>query len=272
MSGQHSEQHQITGGPDDHWLLAQQAAKLLLQAREDGAAALPSLPEHLRPATEAQAYAVQQASLPALGPVGGWKVGASGKDADAHVSCAPLPLGGLHGDGAILDPRRFTLRGVEAEICVRMGRDLPPRDVPYSRAEVIAAIDTCHPAIEVLQSRFVDPDVQDRLSQLADLISHGALIVGPPIAAWQDMDLAREDVRVMVDGAEQIRRTGNPAGEMIRLIVWLANAGSHRAGGLRAGQVITTGSWTGKTIVGPEARAQAVFARAGTVSVRFGVP
>ena len=43
------------------------------------------------------------------------------------------------------------MRGIEAEVAFRLGRDLPPRAAPYTRAEVMAALATAHPAIEVLE-------------------------------------------------------------------------------------------------------------------------
>jgi len=109
----------------------------------------------------------------------------------------------------------------------------------------------------------------DPLSALADSLSHFGLVVGAPIPNWQALDLRAEQVRLIIGGAEIKRGTGNPAGDMIRLVLWLANEGAHWAGGLRAGQVVTTGSWTGKDPVPPGGEAQIVFDRAGESAVRF---
>ena len=158
---------------------------------------------------------------------------------------------------------------VEAEIAVRIAHDLPPREAPYSRDEVLAAIASAHPAIEVLQSRYVDPAAVDPLSALADSLSHFALVLGPAFSDWQALDLAGEGVRLLVDGTEVKAGTGNPAGDMIRLVLWMANEGAHWAGGLRAGQVVTTGSWTGKDLVAPGGEARIVFDRAGEAAVRL---
>ena len=206
----------------------------------------------------------------ALGPVGGWKVGASGPQAEPN--CAPMPAAGVHASPAPIYAGPHHLRGVEAEISFRLGADLPPRSAPYGRAEVIAAIADCLPAIEVLDSRFVDPDAVDRLSQLADGLSHGGFVYGAPAADWQAIDFARERVRLRVDGAVVKTGSANPAGDMIRLIQWLADTGARWAGGLHAGQYITCGSWTGKDLVGPIAEVQAEFAHAGSVTVEFTGP
>lgn len=244
------------------------AARLLLSARRDPTQRLLALPEVLRPKTQAQAYLIQREVAAALGGIGGWKVGSPGPD--GPVTCAPLPALGVQDSPGRVSEAECLDRGVEAEIAVRIVRDLPPREAPYSRDEVLAAIGSAHPAIEVLQSRYVDVDAVDPLSALADSLSHFGLVVGPEVPDWQALDLAREGVRLVVDGAEVKARTANPAGDMVRLVVWLANEGAHWAGGLRAGQVVTTGSWTGKDAVPLGGKARIVFDHAGEAAVRFG--
>ena len=76
-------------------------------------------------------------------------------------------------------------------------------------------------------------------------------------------------MRVFFDDAEVKLRTGNPAGGMTRLVRWLADTGTRWAGGLRAGQVVTTGSWTGKDFAMPGGTARIRFARCGEAVVRF---
>jgi 2-keto-4-pentenoate hydratase len=242
----------------------QAASSYLLAARETGPGA--PLPDPLRPATEADAYEIQRLTLEKLGPIGGWKVGAPGPE--APPTCAPMPKSGLHTGPAQIPNDAFTSRDIESEIALLLRHDLPPRAAPYTRAEVMDTIATCHPGLEVLQSRFADPAAQDPLSNLADLIRHGAYVLGPPIPDWQRMDFSHVEVCQTIAGAE-IRRTGNPAGDMIRLLLWLANEGATWAGGLRAGQIVTTGSWTGATPAPPHADVTAHFTGLGRVSLRF---
>ena len=242
-------------------------ATLLLSAWRDPSQKLISLPAVLVPRDEAMAYAVQRLVSEGLGPIGGWKVGASGPE--AAPNCAPLPATGIHASPGHVPGSGIALRGVEAEIAFRLASDLPPRPEPYSRAEIIAAIACCVPAIEVLDSRFTDPDAQDKLSILADCSSHGGFVYGSPAANWQGIDFAAETVRLLVDGQPVKTATANPAGDMIRLIQWLADTGAHWAGGLRAGQYVTCGSWTGKDFVSASAQVQVEFAHVGTVTVEF---
>lgn len=243
------------------------AARLLLSARRDPTQKLHSLPNAMRPETEAQAYLVQRAIMAELGEIGAWKVGSPSPTGD--FTCAPLPAAGVQASPGHVLTEHCTDQGVEAEIAVRLAHDLPPRDTPYGRAEILAAIASAHPAIEVLQSRYVEVDRVDPLSNLADSLSHFGLVIGSPIADWRSVDLAAEQVGLVVNGTEMKRRTGNPAGDMVRLLAWLANDGAHWAGGLRAGQYVTTGSWTAKGFVSPGAEVRVVFDHAGEAFLRF---
>jgi 2-keto-4-pentenoate hydratase len=218
------------------------AAAFLLAARNGPLAA--AFPPELVPQTEADAYEIQRLTIAALGEIGGWKVGAAGPD--APPTCAPMPGSGLHEAPATLHGADFTTRDVESEIAFVLAQDLPPRDTPYTRDEIVAAIGSCHPGIEVLQSRFADARQADQLSNLADLIRHGAYVTGTPIPGWEHIDFSHVTVTQAI-GEDVQHARGNPAGDMMRLVQWLANTGAVWAGGLRAGQVITTGSWTGST-------------------------
>lgn len=245
----------------------ERAADLLLEARRDPASRLRDLPPDLRPADEAAAYAIQRAVTDQLGPVVGWKV--APLDAEGHSACSPLTAKLVVSGPAVLSSGRFVLRGVEAEVAVKLGRDLPPRATPYSREEVAEAIAAFLPAIEVLESRYAEPSAVSRLSGLADHQTNGLLVVGAPVSDWRAIDLAGESVIQRVDGAEDATRTGMPGGDLLGEVVWLANIGSTWAGGLLAGQVVTCGSWSGSHRVGPEARVEVEFSHVGRVELAF---
>jgi 2-keto-4-pentenoate hydratase len=227
----------------------------------------PGFPEALRPRREQDAYAIQALAMATLGDIGGWKVGAPGPE--AAISCAPMPACGLHRSPAVLAGEKFTSREIESEIAFVIGRDLPPRASPYTEADIDASLASCHAGLEVLQSRFAQPDEVDGLSNLADLIRHGAYVLGAPIEGWRGIAFAALAVRQVIAG-EEIVRVGNPAGDMMRLMVWLANVGAVWAGGLKAGQIVTCGSWTGKLAAPAGATVSAHFAGAPVVELRFG--
>jgi 2-keto-4-pentenoate hydratase len=259
-------QHSISASEQDRM---QQAAEILLPARRN-LAPVPELPTDLRPRTLEEAYALQQIIAVAFGPVGGWKIGAPSPD--ATPLCSPMPLwGGYASSGQTISGSLRRLRGVEAEIAFLIGKDLPPREQPWSREEVVDAIAGAHPAIELLESAFADPDKADRLSAIGDLQSNGGFGYGAALPNWAAVDLTRESVTVAVDGAIRFEGTAsNSAGtDLLRLVTYLANEGSTRTGGLRAGQWITTGSWSGKTLASAGSVATIRFSTFGEVTLRF---
>jgi 2-keto-4-pentenoate hydratase len=242
------------------------AADILLRARRGGERPA-DLPVSCRPRSEAEAYAVQDAVAARLGPIAGWKVGAS--DPEAEPNCAPLLA--VFDSPATLDPSAYTLRGIEAEIAFRFGADLPPRAAPYERSEVIAALATAHPAIEVCECRLADHAAVDPMSKVADNVFNGALIVGPAWDGWAELSVAAQPVQLLFDDAVVVeRRGGNAAGDLMRLLVWLANHLSRRGYGLRRGQVVTTGSWTGVRPSGPATHVAARFPGIGEAAFVFG--
>lgn len=225
-----------------------------------------------RPRDLAEAFRVQDAVAARLGwAVGGWKVGASSPS--GPINCARMYRRAMV-DGAtrpaVVAGGDYPLRLIEAEVAFSFAHDLPPRATPYDEADVAAAIAGCHPAIELLASRFADPDAVEPLTALADDNSHGGFIHGPARADWRGIDLTAQRLVVTVGDAPAFDFVGaNPAGPAMRLLLWLANEGSARAGGLKAGDIVTTGSWIGKHPVPADTPVTARFADLGEVGVTF---
>jgi 2-keto-4-pentenoate hydratase len=243
------------------------AADMLLDARRTKTP-IADLPKDVQPTTIDEAYFIQDRLSWAYEAIGGWKVGAP--SADATPLYAPMPLNWMSCSGCELRGLTHRYRGIEAEIAFLIGKDLPPRDTPYTREEVIAAIASCHPAIEVIESALVDPLEANRMSMIADLQMHGGFVYGDAITDWQHIDFSKESVTVAIDDVVRIERTGsNTAGDLTRLLPWLANEGAARTEGLKAGQWITTGSWTGVTSAMAGSRVDVEFSTAGKVTLRF---
>ncbi|QMV17598.1 2-keto-4-pentenoate hydratase [Granulicella sp. 5B5] len=229
---------------------------------------IADLPAELVPAEIGEVYFVQDAIAEAYGDIGGWKIGAPTPEATPLF--APMPLVWMAHSGNELTGPHWRYRGLEAEIAFLVGEDLPPRATPYTREEALAAMASCHPAIEVLESAFIDPMVVTKFSALADLQMHGGFVPGPAVEGWQTIDFNAETVTLSVDGVVRVERTGsNTSGDLLKLIPWLANEGAARTGGLRKGQWITTGSWTGYTPASVNARVDVEFTHAGHVGLRF---
>jgi 2-keto-4-pentenoate hydratase len=252
-------------GPEELRII--DAANALLNARRTGNT-LTDLPANLQPQSLDEAYAIHNRLIASLGDIGGWKIGAGSPDATPMF--APMPRAWIAASGSTLAGERWRFRGLEAEIAFLVGRDLPPRAQPYAREETLAAMASCHPAIEVLESAFADPLRAARLANIADLQMHGGFVYGSAVANWQSIDFSKEHVMLAVDGVVRVERTGsNTSGDLQRLLPFLANEGAARTGGLRKGQWITTGSWTGNTLASPGSVADVNFSTAGRVDLRF---
>lgn len=242
------------------------AAQRLLRAHK-GAAAVPhtdALPPDL-----AAAYAVQDATLRLLGPVGGWKVGAKGPS--AQPACAPLPTSRVFATGAALLGPPWRMRGIEVEVALRLGRDLVPTDGEPDAAMVRDAVEAVLPAIEVVETRLADWRDSAPLAQLADLQSHGALVVGAAsMCKPAEMDLRSVEAYLAFDGQPVASTRGaNPAADIWRLLGWLAWHCAQRGQPLRAGQIVTTGSCTGVLFAPEGAHVQGQLAGIGLVELRF---
>ncbi|HEU5018617.1 MAG TPA: hydratase, partial [Pseudolabrys sp.] len=122
-----------------------------------------------------------------------------------------------------------------------LGTDLPARAAPYTRDEVEAAIEAVVPAMEIADSR-LPPDAPEIL-KAADVVGNGAFITGRPVRDWRKLDLSDIGItlsheNMSVGRGSSARILGNP----MLAVVALANAQPLPAGGLRKGQIVTTGT------------------------------
>lgn len=241
------------------------AAAAALLAVRGGAEKRAGLGE-LAPVDMAEAFAVQRAVLAGLGgTIGGYKCAAPpGKDPTAAIM-----------NGAFIRPApaRWVMPregkvGIETEIAFRLGHDLPARTTPYSRDEVLDAVSGAFPAIEMVESRYVDPKAVGPMEALADCIAHGGLVFGADVPAWRGMDLPNLVVRQTAGAEVQVERAGgNPSLDPVVPLVWLANALPEFGLHLQAGQVVTTGSCTGLLWVPGHQRITGGFAGFGETVV-----
>jgi 2-keto-4-pentenoate hydratase len=194
--------------------------------------------------------------------VAGWKVGYT---PDGIPVAGPIFERFLKQTGAHFPMREASVWGVEPEIAVRLGADLPRRIVqPYTREDILGAIDTVLVGIEIVASRIIDHASAPFLFFLADNIGHAGYTIGPERRHWQDLDIANLRVTLSING-EMVHDAvgGHPTGDPLQPLVDYANAQSDRLGGLRAGQIITTGSLCGLVAVEGPGEVTATIDRIG---------
>lgn len=244
------------------------AADMLLAARNHEIS-LARLPEEYLPTDVAEAYAVQDTVSQALGNVGGWKVGA--KAPGAQPSCAPMPAQFIFAAPYhFFDLLTAGARGIEVEIALRMKHDLPTRATAYTQAEVLAAVGTVHPAIELVSSRYTEYPAANPLAGLADSLSNCAFIYGPGRSDLGQIDQSIQHAELYFNGLEVAKTVGgNPVVDIWPLVTWLANHVGERCGGLKAGQFVTTGSCTGLLFADKGSSVNALLQNIGKVDISF---
>jgi len=161
------------------------------------------------------------------------------------------------------------LRIIEVEVALRLVRDLLPAGKLLPYEELASAFDAMLPVIEVVETRLSDWAEADALAKLADLQSHGALVLGAPVPLPKALlDFSAIEARLEFDGRQVASTRGaNPAVDVWRLLAWQALHCEQRGMPLRAGQIVTTGSLTGMLVATAGARVQAYVSGLGSVQV-----
>jgi len=222
----------------DDALQANALAARLAEARRNGTGRFQAA---LVPADAAAAMRVQHDVASHLGAqIGGWKVG---------FSPDGVPFAGpLYHAGIVRSPATRPLASgdhvlVEVELAFRLARDLPSRET--SRDEIVAAIDEALVGIELIRGRLGEPPAVPFLAFLADNAGNAGYVTGGSTRDFRNLDLTRLRCRLSVDGRMAHDKVGgHPQGDPIEPIrAWLAGA-DDTLGGLRAGHVVTTGSFT----------------------------
>jgi len=246
-------------------ILAARRAKRILEPL--GAAA---------PADPAAAYALQRKVAERLGavPPFGFKIGATTRQMQDYLglpgpAAGFVPAESLHENGATLRFADFLNVGVECEVGLRLGRDLPPS--PCSRDQAAAAVAEVFPAIEIVERRYPDLAVLGTPTLIADQVFHAAGVLGSPVPDWCTVDLGAMRGELRVDGVVKGAGHGRDLlGHPLEALAWLAGSGAAEVfGGLKAGQVIWLGSVTPPIWLEGPCLVEVEFDLLGTVRLRF---
>jgi len=201
----------------------------------------------------------------------GWKVGLTAKAIQDQMGVHEPVFGCLLAEGVKESGHRFRHRalirpGFENEVCVRLGSDLAG---PGLEPEVARrAVESCSPALEIIETR--GDFTRELALAIADNVQQKAIVLGPPVPLTDDLDLAAIAVRVAVNGEEVATGRGEAVlGSPLNALAWLANALVPFGRGLRAGDLVMTGSFTRQFALRPGDRIRAEFDRLGAVEAAF---
>lgn len=233
-----------------------EAAGLLLRARTERRRIPAPLPAQLAPGTMADAYAVQDASIPAIlshaggGRVLGRKIGCTSRTAQEQLGVSGPFHGRLLSPYVFESPARvkadlFFMRVMEPEFAFRLGRDLPSDGAPYHAESVRPAIAAVLPALEIVDSRWIDWTTAGALHLIADNGSNGGWVRGPETADLSSVDFTRHATAISVNGELKHRGSAaNVLGSPLNALAWLANELAASGQPLRAGDYVSTGTTT----------------------------
>ncbi len=249
-------------------------ARLLASLRRDGRQQ-SGLAANLVPPDKATAYKIAGLVAEELGwPVRGWKIAAMKEEMQKALRTDSPIYGRVY----FAKPTPVTVERAklaspipEVEYQAKLGSDLPPREKPYSVEEVTEAVASLHPGLELAECRFIHDSVFPPLPAiLADGAGSGTIIYGPPIEDWRKRDITGQEATLSSNG--KLRRKGTAADALDHPMVpltWLANELSRTGVGMKAGEMVSTGTLTG--MLAPKAGETYVadFGPFGSVEVAF---
>jgi 2-keto-4-pentenoate hydratase len=253
------------------------AASRLLVSHWDKGTRLEAIPQELRPQTRIEGYAIQSHVMDrSAAPLFGWKIAATSLAGQRHINVDGPLAGRLLTEKAVevggaVSLATNLMRVAEIEFAFRFGRQLLPRPAPYEVDEVMNAVASLHPAIEIPDSRYDDFCAVGAAQLIADNACANLFVIGEAAQDdWRDVDLAKHPVAGFVSGKSRHDGTGAAAlGDPRIALTWIVNELSGLGMALEPGQVVITGTCVTPIRVEAGDEVTGDFGRFGRVSVRF---
>src|SRR3954462_11646521 len=237
---------------------------------------LAVLDESQRPRNRAEGYAIQAViEKYSTTHLFGWKIAATSEAGQKHINVDGPMAGRILAETVIADGGTASMAGndmrvAEPEFAFRMRIDLPPRAEPYTVQQVLDAVDTLHPAIEIPDSRFQDFVSAGAAQIIADNACAHLFVLGPATTAdWRSMDLVEERPVVSLRGQQFIGHGKNVLRDPRVALTWLANELRQLGVTLKAGRIVTTGTCHPPLPIQAGDFCAVDFGALGKVSVRF---
>lgn len=223
---------------------AEGIARLFRECRQ-----IDILPPELMPADLDEAYRVRR-EFEAIerarrGAVAGYKIGLTtpimqrlcGVDEPCYGAIFATEV---HHRRAELGTGNYCRLGIETEIAVRLGEDLP-QGGDFER--VAAAVESCAAAIELLEDLRHDYKRLTAAAMVAGNVWNAGVVLGAPVTDWRRLDLARATARLTINGIKIGQgKGGDVMGNPLNALAWLAGKLAAAGTPLKRGMVVMTGS------------------------------
>ncbi|HUP40130.1 MAG TPA: hypothetical protein VM115_08425 [Vicinamibacterales bacterium] len=211
---------------------------------------IEQLPQDCRPADRAAGYVAQKDVVKISGQrVAGWKIAATSAAGQKHIGVDGPLAGPLLANRVLIDDSIVPLDGnimmvAEAEFAFKFARALPKRETPYTQAEVLDAVGSLHPAIEVPDSRYQNFVTVGAPQLIADTACADWFILGAATSGdWRARDLVAHAVTAYRNDEPVATGSGaNVLGDPRIALTWLVNEVRTYADGIAGGQFVTTGT------------------------------
>jgi len=213
-----------------------------------------------------QAYAIQLGLIAQRCATGerqiGWKVGLTAPAIQRQFGFHEPVFGCVletRPSGHVFAPADLIAPGFENELCMRLRTDLSGS---VSLEEARAAIEVVYPSLEIIETR--GPFTEQIALALADNAQQKTVILGEPVAL--PADLTAIEAHVSINGSVVATGTGDAVlGNPLNSIVWLAGKLGAYGRGLKAGEIVMSGSFTRQFPIAPGDTIETVFSGIGVV-------
>src|SRR6266446_1468673 len=199
------------------------------------------------------AYRIQDALHRLMGAAGrgeiaGWKIALTSKAMQQMTGVDQPAAGAIFSTAVLASPARVDLAayhhlGVEFEVAVRLGDDLPSSGGPWTRASVGDRVGACLPAFELVEDGDADYKTLDAFTLVAQNTWNGGVVLGAPMTEWRRVDLERAVTRCWINEQPSGQgKTGDAMGHPFDAVAWLADLLNRRDRALERGMIVMTGS------------------------------
>lgn len=206
-----------------------------------------------RPVTLDEAYAIQseivaRALRSGDESIAGYKVGLTTEKMQKFCGVAEPIAGrilssGVRASGATLRKSDFHRLGIESELALRVGKQVPSVRPGGDARELIGCVDAIAAAFEVIDDRAADYAHLEASSIAAENSWNKGIVLGEAVSPSAFGDLCGLEGRLLING-EQVA-TGSSSDVMsgpLSVLAWVAQFARDAGQELRPGQWIMTGS------------------------------